>query len=80
MSGAVSLERLENNIKILKDKAAKAAKASKNPNDFRIIVLLYPGRYSNSNQEKEEEVIAGFPSPALSMKWVAICRKSKRWE
>jgi probable F420-dependent oxidoreductase len=51
MSGAVSLERLENNIKILKDKAAKA---SKNPNDFRIIVLLYPGRYSNSNQEKEE--------------------------
>jgi probable F420-dependent oxidoreductase len=50
MSGAVPLERLENNIKILKDKAAKA---SKNPNEFRIIVLLYPGRYSNSNKEKE---------------------------
>jgi probable F420-dependent oxidoreductase len=49
MSGAVSLESLENNIKILKDKAAKA---SKNPNDFRIIVLLYPGRYSNSDKEK----------------------------
>ena len=51
MSGAVSLESLENNIKILKDKAAKA---NKNPNDFRIVVLLYPGRYSNSNKEKEK--------------------------
>jgi hypothetical protein len=49
MSGAVSLESLENNIKILKDKAAKA---NKNPNDFSIIVLLYLGRYSNSNKEK----------------------------
>ena len=51
ISGAVSLESLDNNIKILKDKAAKA---NKNPNDFRIVVLLYPGRYSNSNKEKEE--------------------------
>jgi probable F420-dependent oxidoreductase len=50
MSGAVSLESLDNNIKILKDKAAKA---NKNPNDFRIVVLLYPGRYSNSNKERE---------------------------
>jgi hypothetical protein len=53
MSGAVYLESLENNTKILKDKAAKA---NKNPNDFRVIVLLYPGRYSNSNKEKEVRI------------------------
>ncbi len=58
MSGAVSLGSLENNIKILKDKAANA---NKNPNDFRIVVLLYPGRYSNSNKEKVKESNSRIP-------------------
>jgi hypothetical protein len=37
--GIVSLEYLQTNIRILKDKASRA---NKNRNDFRVFVLTYP--------------------------------------
>jgi probable F420-dependent oxidoreductase len=46
MSGGKSLQDLENSISELKDRARKA---NKNPNDFRIILLTYPGRSFNNN-------------------------------
>jgi hypothetical protein len=41
------LESLDDNIKVLKDKAAKA---NKNPNDFRIIFII-SRKIFNSNKE-----------------------------
>ncbi|MBV9175963.1 MAG: TIGR03619 family F420-dependent LLM class oxidoreductase [Nitrososphaeraceae archaeon] len=46
MSGGKSLQDLENSISELRDRARKA---NKNPNDFRIILLTYPGRYFNKS-------------------------------
>jgi probable F420-dependent oxidoreductase len=46
MSGGKSLQDLENSISELKDRARKA---NKNPNDFRIILLTYPGRSFNKS-------------------------------
>ena len=46
MSGGRSLQDLENSISELKDRATKA---NRNPNDFRIIVLTYPGRHFNES-------------------------------
>jgi probable F420-dependent oxidoreductase len=46
MSGGRSLQDLENSISELKDRARKA---NRNPNDFRIIVLTYPGRHFNES-------------------------------
>ena len=46
MSGGRSLQDLENSISELKDKATKA---NRNPNDFRIILLTYPGRHFNKS-------------------------------
>ena len=46
MSGGKSLQDFENSISELKDRARKA---NKNPNDFRIILLTYPGRSFNKS-------------------------------
>ena len=46
MSGGKSLRDLENSISELKDRARKA---NKNPNDFRIVLLTYPGRSFNKS-------------------------------
>ena len=49
MSGGRSLQDLENSISELKNRATKA---NRNPNDFRIIVLTYPGRHFNESDSK----------------------------
>jgi probable F420-dependent oxidoreductase len=57
MSGGKSLQDLENSISELKDRARKA---NKNPNDFRIILLTYPGRSFNNNNNNNSSTRLSF--------------------